>query len=327
MLAFKSVSILWGVLALLVWMRILKTYFNPRAAWLFGILYVFASQPVTGLSSMVLGDHAETLLLSALSVLLFFQLREPDRPKKMGTWITFGLLAGFSLWFAYIYAVTLAAFIVYSVLTERTRLPLKFLTAGALSFCAGFSLWGFFCWKNHFQSFMVQGAPLWESISFKSLAAPLYSWKAFFGARIFFEMRHRPLSGSTYGVILAGYFIVLAGAFMISFTKSKQNQVSGSSASEKIFPIYLTIHAVACQLYDDIGLRYLLPAYPFAIAWLAARFSRFPKENLLPLVLVACLAVTGIVSTVWRFSPAHAGEFLKQRPYAEVPPVFGEINR
>lgn len=236
------------------------------------------------------------------------------------------MLAGFSLWFAYIYAVTLGAFIIYCLLTDRSRFSVKFLTVGALSFCAGFSLWGFFYWKNHFQSFMVQGAPLWQSLSFHSLFAPFYSWREFFGARILFEMRHRPLAGSSYGMILAVYAFLFVVAFLSSFMKSGKTAASGTLFPDKLFLIYLMLHAVACQLYDDVGLRYLLPAYPFAAAWIASRLSCFPRGKRMPIILIVCLAFFGIVSTVWRFSSSHKGEFLKRLPYAEVPPVMENIN-
>ncbi len=318
MLTFKSISIAIGALTLLTWFFTLKKHLNPTAAWIFAGLFIFAPQSVTGLSSSVLGDHAETLLLSALSVLLFFKFYYGSDERKT-TFLTFGLLAGFSLWFAYIYGLTLITILIFQTLHAR-KAKIIHLVYVSFSFVLGFSLWLFLYKKNAFQSFEVQGAPIWKSFSLEYLIGPFISWKKIIFARLFLETRHRPM-GLFYGINLGIYFLFITLSTLLALINHSPDRELAIQPrpprAEKFFFIAIIVHLIACQFYDAAGLRFLLPCYPFFIAWIASRLShlgRIPATT--RNFIIWGLIASGILSTTARFSLSYPGEFLTRKPYS-----------
>src|SRR5438132_6389925 len=78
--ALKLASLLVFTLALAFWYWTIQRAAGERVAGYFAMLFCFSPPLVTAYSVATLGDHADSILFSALTVLLFFRMLSEDKP-------------------------------------------------------------------------------------------------------------------------------------------------------------------------------------------------------------------------------------------------------
>src|SRR6059036_3368103 len=106
--ALKLASLLVFTLALVFWYWTIRRAAGERVAGYFALLFCFSPPLFTAYSVATLGDHADSILFSALTVFLLFGMLSEEKPSLVYP-VLLGLTAGVGLWFAYIYGLTLLA--------------------------------------------------------------------------------------------------------------------------------------------------------------------------------------------------------------------------
>lgn len=136
LLANKLVALFTTTLQLLVGLRLACAHFGERAAWCFGLAFVFAPDAFLRFSLLSLGTHFEASIL--LGLVAHFTLRiAGGEGRSSRDWLGLGLVAGLGVYFSLLTLAALAwAGIALLVFARRDLLSKKLLVA-ALGFAFG----------------------------------------------------------------------------------------------------------------------------------------------------------------------------------------------
>ena len=326
----KLIPVLISMGALLVWFRILYREFSSKCAWYFALFFIFAPSYFQSWSTVALGDHYETMFLSAVAVWLFLKMERKPSPVFL---FLLGLVCGFGIWFAYIFALTVVTLLILWFCKKEPSLSkgtVLYLIAG---FAIGFSPWIAINLKNGFKGFVIYGIPLWRHIQhYPVLSLTFWKvsfWKTLFIYDIFQAFSHpdlglgafRPLVSWIYTFLLTAPVVVWfflrpsTEIFSTPFFRKTSSQVT------LYFIFYGLVHSAVIQLTDFTGNRYLMPLMPaifFGWARVMESLESFsPRIRKASRILFAGpLIGLGVWLWISMASPAYAGYLLKTPGYS-----------
>src|SRR2546426_2142329 len=159
--ALKLASLLVFTLALVFWYWTIQRAAGERVAGYFGLLFCFSPPLFTAYSVVALGAHSESIVFSALTVFLLFKMLSEEKPSRAYP-VLLGLTAGFGLWFAYIYGLTLLALLGFWLWHDRGILRRTRVLWFALGFAVGFSPWIIMNVQNNFAGLVIGDRNVWE---------------------------------------------------------------------------------------------------------------------------------------------------------------------
>ena len=136
LVGLKGVAILWSALTMSAFLAILWRYFSPRAALLWGVLYLALSPTAARLNVTLVGSHPEALLPCAWALAAYLEWLRRDAAPLHGWTFVLGWAGGTALWVAYA-----AAMFIVPVLTVRLAYVRRRRTAAALAAGLLFGLW------------------------------------------------------------------------------------------------------------------------------------------------------------------------------------------
>src|SRR2546425_12540884 len=168
--ALKLAALLVSTLALAFWYSTLQRAAGERVACYFALLFCFSPPLLTAYSVAALGDHAQSILFSALTVLLLFRMLSQEKPSPAVPALL-GLTAGVGLWFAYIYGLTLLATLGFWLWHDKGKFWRPPVLWFALGFVVGFSPWLVINMQTHFAGFVIHGTNVWAHFG------PAYLWE------------------------------------------------------------------------------------------------------------------------------------------------------
>ncbi len=286
--ALKLASLLVFTLALAFWYWTLQRAAGERVARYFAMLFCFSPPLFTAYSVASLGDHADSILFSALTVFLLFRMLSEEKP-SLAYPVLLGLTAGVGLWFAYIYGLTLLAMLGFWFWHDKGRFWRPRVLWFALAFVVGFAPWILINVQTHFAGLVVQGKNVWEHFGpdnlWDGLAHPLRLAPVEFLRTIASEDDwdlYRRAVNLLYSLLFLGP-ILTAGVLWL---KTGRSAPTGASLTRltlvEFATLYLVVFALAVQFSDFREARYYLPAYPF-LFFLAA-YSITRCQDLVPCV-------------------------------------------
>src|SRR5256712_298778 len=153
--ALKLAPLLVSTLALVFWYWTIQRYASERVAGYFGLLFCFSPPLFTAYSVVALGAHSESIVFSALTVFLLFKMLSEEKPSRAYP-VLLGLTAGFGLWFAYIYGLTLLALLGFWLWHDRGILRRPRFALFAIGFVVGLSPWIIINAQNQFAGLVIQ---------------------------------------------------------------------------------------------------------------------------------------------------------------------------
>src|SRR3989442_14532085 len=159
--ALKLAALLVFTLALIFWYQTIRRAACGRVAGYFAMLFCFSPPLFTDYSVAAMGFHSESILFSALTVFLLFKMLSEEKP-SLAYPVLLGLTAGFGLWFAYIYGLTLLALLGVWVWHDKGRLWRPRMLWVVLGFVVGFSPWVLFNLQTHFAGLVIHRTTIWE---------------------------------------------------------------------------------------------------------------------------------------------------------------------
>src|SRR5207247_4929512 len=138
--ALKLAPLVLFTLALVFWYWTIQRYAGERVAGYFAMLFCFSPPLFTAYSVTAMGFHSESIMFSALTVLLLFRMLSEEKPSPAYP-LLLGLTAGFGLWFTYTYGLTLLAMLGFWFWHDRGILRRRSVPWFALGFLVGFLPW------------------------------------------------------------------------------------------------------------------------------------------------------------------------------------------
>jgi hypothetical protein len=340
--ALKLAPLLAFTLALTFWYWTIQCAAGERVAKYFAFLFCFSPPLFTAYSVTTMGFHSESIVFSALTVLLLFRMLsdETDPPAVPAL---LGLTAGFGLWFAYIYGLTLLAMLGVWLWHDKGKFWRPRVAWFALGFLIGFSPWIVMNLKTHFAGFVVYGINVWEHFGLDHLwevsAHPRKLAPVEFLASLASDDSwnlYRRVVNLLYAILYLGP-ILTAGVLRLKTGRSGPAGANFSgrgpremrpSRTHPIRPtlvvfaiLYLVVFTLAVQFSDFRAARYYLPAYPFLFLFTALSFAycqdRFPHvQRKVQTVFLASLVALGLGAHAPLLSLDRPGYTLSAKGYS-----------
>jgi len=308
--ALKLAPLLLFTLALLFWYQTIQRATSKRVAGYFAVLFCFSPPLFTDYSVTAIGFHSESIVFSALTVLLLFRMLSDERG-SLAYPLLLGLTAGFGLWFAYIYGLTVLALLGFWLwYDKRVRWKLGVLWF-ALGFLVGFSPWIIINVQTHFAGLVIYDKNVWEHFGLAHLWDGLpHPWRLFpveflrtIGSDDSWDLYRRTVN-LLYSLLYLGS-ILTAGVLWLRTVRSEPTGSRPPRPTLAGFAIlYLIVFALAVQFSDFREARYHMPAYPFLFVLVAYSLARC--QDLVPRVqrqIQAIFAASVVVLSIGAHAP------------------------
>src|SRR5256712_4664507 len=166
--ALKLAPLLVFTLALVFWYWTIRRAAGERVAGYFALLFCLSPPLLTVYSVATLGSHGESIVFSALTVLLLFRML-CDEEGSPAIPALLGLTAGFGLWFCYTYGLTLLVMLGFWLWHDKGRFWQPRVLWVALGFLVGFSPWILFNVQTHFAGLVIYHINVWEHFGLEPL--------------------------------------------------------------------------------------------------------------------------------------------------------------
>ncbi len=343
--ALKLAPLLVFTLALAFWYWTIQRASGERVAGYFAILFCFSPPLFTAYSMTAMGFHSESIFFSALTVFLFFRMLSvgagwasagappplEEKPALVYP-VLLGLTAGFGLWFAYIYGLTLLALLWFWLWHDKGMLRRTRFAWFALGFLVGFSPWIILNIQTHFAGLVVQGKNVWEHFGlaylWDGLAHPLRLAPVEFLRTIASDDDwdlYRRAVNLLYSLLYLGP-ILTAGVLLLKMVRSDPAGASYCGREKRptlegFGILYLIVFTLTVQFNDLRDARYYLPAYPFLFLFVAYSLARcqdlFPRvQRQIQTVFLASVVVLGLGAHTPLLSLDRPGYALSAKGYA-----------
>src|SRR5438309_1437586 len=279
--ALKLAPLLMFTLALAFWYWTIQRAAGERVARYFAFLFCFSPpQQFTAYSVTTMGYHSESIVFSALTVLLLFRMLSEEK-SSLAFPALLGLTAGFGLWFTYIYGLTLLATLGFWVWHDKGRFWRPRVLWFALGFFLGFSPWIFMNLQTHFDGLVIHGSNVWEHFGlahlWDGLSHPLRLAPVEFLRTIASDDSwdlYRRAVNLLYSLLYLGP-ILTAGVLHLKTVRAAPAGASPTRPTLVWFvTLYLVVFALAVQFSNFKDASYHLPAYPFLFLFVALSLAR-----------------------------------------------------
>jgi hypothetical protein len=341
-LALKLAPLVFFTLSLAFWYWTIQRAVGERVAGYFAMLFCFSPPLFTDYSVMAMGFHSESILYSALTVFLFFRMLSDDAGSPAYPALL-GLTAGFGLWFAYIYGLTLLAMLGFWLWHDKGVLQRWRVLCFALGFVVGFSPWILINVQNHFAGLVIYDKNVWEHFGlahlWEGLSHPrelaLYRFFADIASNDAWDL-YRRATNLLYSLLYLGP-ILTAGFLRLKTERSAPTEANYSgrgpretrpSRTHPTRPtfvgfsiLYAVVFALAVQLSDFREARYHVPVYPFLFLFAAVALARcqetFPlAQRKIQTIFLASVVVLGMGTHAPLLSLDRAGFALSAKGYS-----------
>jgi hypothetical protein len=325
--ALKLAPLLVATLALVFWYWTIQRYAGERVAVYFGVLFSFSPPPFTAYSVSALGDHSQSIVFSALTVFLLFKMLSEERGAPAVPALL-GLTAGFGLWFAYIYGLTLLAMLGFWLWHDKGRLRQARVLWFALGFVVGFFPWIIMNVQTHFAGLVVRGTNVWELFGLEHLWDGLANPRRlapyeFFANLASDDPRDLPRRAVNllYSLLYLGP-VLTAGVLRLKTVRAEPTRARPTRPTLVGFSIlYVVIFALAVEFSDFRARRYYVPAYPFLFFLTAISLARcqeaFPRVQWqIQTAFLASVVVLGLGTHAPLLSMDRPGYALSAKGYS-----------
>src|SRR2546427_5727183 len=325
--ALKLAALLVFTLALVFLYWTVRRAAGERVAQYFAVLFCFAPPLFTAYSAAALGDHAESILFSALTVFLLFRMLADETGSRTFPALL-GLTAGAGLWFCYTYGLTLLTLLGCWLWHDKGRFWRPRVLWFALGILVGFAPWIVINMETHFAGFVIYDKNVWKHFGlaylWDGLAHPLRLAPVEFFRTIASDDAwdlYRRAVNLLYSLLYLGP-IVAAGVLRL---KTGRPDPAGANLPRLTLVgfgvLYVVVFALAVQFSDFRAARYYLPAYPFLFLFVAHSLARcqdaFPNvQKKIQISFLASVVVLGLGTHAPLLSLDQPGYALSAKGYS-----------
>lgn len=334
LIAIKLVALIFSLATLLcVYSFTYRCLNKPRTALLTVFWFVFAPPLYLVYSTVFIGEHYESQLLTFLAFILFYKATDPQITPRHRIIIPLllGLTCGFSVYFSYTFLITLATCLVVWLLIDK----LFFLRRSFLSFVIG-ALIGFLprFFYNHtlnFSSLIIHMTPLQGhiNIDFHTVIERLHFLATFYWPHGLWlgdlgDVRKFPLLGSLFAVLFMISFFYVVTSSQSRFTNRSHWINNRALLLILIYPIiFIIVNTVSdfidqfihmplidYAIIDDYSeFKYTFVVYPFVFIVISMFLTEeFDSKKYHP--LANSLVAVVLVVFFWSMSLFHVSTLL-----------------
>ena len=301
--SLKLVALLLHTLSLIFCLVLLSRHFSNEVAALAGLFFLFSPSIYTESNLIACGIHADSIFLSMLAILIFYEIFFAgennylcNKKKSLLLFIAFGLINGFSLYFAYITVYCLLTCLFFWFLFDRKFFLKKSFLIFSISVLIGFLPWLYYNYQNRFKGLNIvkfywldtgRKNPIFQKIleyfAFDLPALFDFHGKKFFGLPI--------LPYFYYFILLVAFFFIVykeKGSFIKifrAFIPSAKEEISPGIFPKEILFIIAPVIFTAIFFLSNISVfytinekaiafRYFIPLFPFIFIILSLFFSK-----------------------------------------------------
>src|SRR3989454_4349687 len=306
----KLAPLLLFTLALVFWYWTIQQYVGERVAGYFAVLFCVSPPLFTTYSVTAMGFHSESIVFSALTVLLLFRMLSEEKPSPAVPALL-GLTAGFGFWFAYIYGLTLLAMLGFWLWHDKGKFWRPPVLWFALGFVVGFAPWIIINVQTHFAGLVVKRINVWEHFGLAHLWDGLaHPWRLFpveflrtIGSDDSWDLYRRTVN-LLYSLLYLGSILTA----VVLWLTTVRSEPTGSRPPRPTLAgfaiLYLIVFALAVQFSDFREARYHMPAYPCLFVLVAYSLARC--QDLVPRVqrqIQAIFAASVVVLSIGAHAP------------------------
>ncbi len=362
-IALKLVGLLFALGTFILWYIFLERFFNRKTAVICAILSIFCMPFYTKTSLITWGAHPEANFFTILSLfifyLIFFKESKPDDlpetyRKNLRLFFLLGLVAGFGLWFAQTYLLTVIfIFLIWFIFDKKF-----FLSKPFYAFCVGFPLgispaifYGVF-YKGGI--FSINGATLFSEVIRGVLNMLLFNFMPKLIRLLSFDLPESflfeklfNLNGSLFSYL---YYLVFVIAFfyllwlnrkpmkdlfmsiIYPITLKEVKVAPYTIFRESLLLTYILLfffcfslsnYSVSFEAWEEpeawldyIGYRYMIPVIPFILAIISIFLQKINNKKLLFNILLFLVLGLGLAGNLGMISLKNFGRFNQDKGYS-----------
>ncbi len=261
--AFKLLPLLVTLVTGLCWFAVARAWLGPRAAWAFGLLFVFAPSVLTRTLLIAKGDHSEAAMLIGAVCLLATRAIPAGASRGRLAWSgSAGLLAGLGVAVTYSTVPVLAGVGLAALLITRAR-PRGLWLACAAGLAIGLIPWAVAALGTQGEALRVYGRPLGSSVGLEETLRRL----ALLGRTGFFAAYDFPIAALRVGAGFLWLAAVLSAWWSLASSARRRPLAALTLAGT-------TAHLAAYVLAaPDASSRYLIPLYPLLLLAVVILFA------------------------------------------------------
>jgi hypothetical protein len=140
-LVFKLLPLLVSLLGGIFWWLVVRRWLGLPAAWLFGLLYIFAPSNFVRTIFIAKGDHSEAMMIAGAALLLAtIAYQQKDERKRQLYALACGLVAGFGVHVTYSTVPVVFSILAAACLVARFK-PLRLWLVGGAGLIVGLIPW------------------------------------------------------------------------------------------------------------------------------------------------------------------------------------------
>jgi len=329
--ALKLAPLFIASVTLYVWLRITERYCGLKAAFIFSLLYILAPSSFTRFNLVTMGYHSDTILFTALVVLLLHLILN----EKRDSWhyhALLGFVMGFGLFYNYLFAITIITALLYSLFFCRSLILRKEFFLLLFFFVLGFSPWFLVHGFDWTPSLVVHNKGPLDILDPKNISfffaqgdnSFLFHFLNSFNAR-FVDMSASFFFNKAYLLLLVIFLISIIYLFVTN--KKNEKKLPPQFRVEWFVLIFFVVFAFVYQLSFTKATRYLMLLFPllfFLISYYSntiflRKGSALSKK--IALMWIAVFILTNICSNASQ-SLTGKGEAFSLKGYSYKQPQF-----
>ena len=311
-LSVKVFSIVWNMIILLLWYRLLRKYFGERVAFYFGLFFIFAPSILVNENLCLWHSHlAQSGILLVIALMLFYKIFYEGSSKSL-YYCLLGLIGGIGLWFDPVFLFSLPVILLFLCIKDRCFLRTRGFLLFILFLLVGILPWLFYFTTYHLSGFYVDKIPGFFNL--QSMAALPQKINIFFGDffpyLFYFNGSQEGIRWIYYGIFLAVFISLLLvnirALKRLFFKEDKGYHGIGlrSLPPETFLLFYvLLFFIIHVLMVECITVRFFTSIYPFILAIVAIGVSRAGKFRLPFFFLLIIFLITFHALDVARRAP------------------------
>ncbi|MFC1514815.1 ArnT family glycosyltransferase [Candidatus Omnitrophota bacterium] len=303
--SLKLTGLLFSVSTLILWYLFLHTFFHRKVAVLAGLLWILSPPLCTALSLSAEGSHFQSTFFTILALYIFYDIFF-ERERKY-SFILLGIVCGFSLFFGYIFIVTLFTILLLWFIFDKRFIFRKSFILFALSFLAGLSPWVYYNLRYARPGFIIGDKPMFYWFTRNSLFDSLIRLQDLITAGIADSLGFEYFGPFTHQFFSRTYYLIFGTFFCMLLFLNRHSIIRlflgtipyrrfivfPKEISKDVplitFPIVfslvfsfsgLTFDMISPSILPSVaGYRFLFPLYPFIFAIIALGSYRVIKAK------------------------------------------------
>jgi len=308
--SLKLIGLTFSLGSLIICFILINKYFGLKAATFASLLFIFSPPLYTKATLTSWGTHLDSIFFSLLTIVIFFQIffrkqEDPSKDNEYSFWglFFFGLVSGFSIYFAYICFYSVLTCLFFWYIFDKKFFLKKYFLIYCSSFLIGFGPWLYYNITHSFSGLdIIAKQGIKGTINRIDFFTKLIRYFSFDLPYVLNFSQIKILSISNFGYLY--YLILLMSLFFITWESKdtfkkifktlvsvqKNHRISSAEICKESFFIVAFIIFTFIYLFSGfetllvdidplVGHRYIIPLFPIFFIIIALFISKLTDNK------------------------------------------------